>query len=261
MPMKTGLLSLLVAVAMTSACTQEEVKPVADFTFGNEIASTFSMGTYDACSLVNRSVNAQSVTWDLGDGRTFTDPNVVLSYQKSGTYSVTLTVTGKDGQQTSISKSVIVKDRVLRSIDISKVYWRLDENGWPPTTKADVYLQIQEYSNAEMTERYLCDDCPVIYTSAVVRDVDHSTLTRFTIPVDEKVIIDKRLLGFAHPENLNNAYLISLMAKDRDGNAYCLQSNRGGGTYFGILAEDFSKNVFIVQNGPFSDYKLVCEFE
>ena len=258
--MKKSVLFLMPLSVIIFACT-EDVKPVADFTFREETTSSFAMATYDTCSLNNRSKHAQSVFWDLGDGRTSTDPDLILSYENAGTYDVTLTVTNEDGQKATVSKTVVVKDRVLRSIDISKVYWEENTNGWPPTAKADIYLQIQKYSNTAMTDGYLCPDCPVLYTSPAIQDVDRSTTTGITIAVDEKIIIDKKLIKFAHPENVNEAYLISLMAKDENGHVYCLQSNRGSGTYFGILTENFADNQFIVQNGPFSDYKLVCHFE
>ena len=249
-------------IAVLSACTKQYVKPVADFTFRNETASTFVMATSDTCSLTNQTSNAKYVSWNLGDGRKSSDPNLVLSYDKSGTYKVTLTVTNKEGQNTTVSKSVNIKDRVLRSIDISKVYWEKGTNGWPFTSNADIYLQIQKYSEETMTDGYLCRNCPIIYTSHVIREVKNPTNTGITIPVNEKIIIDKKLIGFAVPVNLNNAYLITLMAKDVNGNMYSLQNNRGGGgNYFGILIEDFAMNKFIVQNGPYSDYKLVCDFE
>ena len=254
------LLSVLIS-AMLFSCASDEFGPVADFTFRNTTTQTFIMATYDTCSLVNRSENTQSVSWNLGDGRTSNDQNVILSYEKSGTYDVTLTVTGEYGQETTTSKQVIVKDRVLRSIEISKVYWEESTNGWPPTSKADIYLQIQMYTDAEMTGGYLCADCPVLFTSDIVPDVDHLTTTPITIPVNEKVIIDKRLINFAHPDNLNAAYLVSLMAKGDNGNVYCLQSNRGGGSYFGVLTENFAENKFVVQNGLFSEYLLVCTYE
>jgi PKD repeat protein len=259
--LKFSLAAVSSLTAILFACSAEDVDPVADFTFRDETTSTFVMATYDTCSLVNRSRNGQSVSWNLGDGRSSNDRNVVLFYEKSGTYDVTLTITGKDGQETTVSKTVTVKDRVLRSIEISKVYWEENINGWPATSKADIYLQIQKYTDAAMTEGFLCANCPVLYTSPVVQEVEHSTISPITIPVTEKIIIDKRMIKFADPENLDNAYLISLMAKDENGNEYCLQSNRGGGTYFGVLTENFAGNEFIVQNGPFSDYRLVCDFE
>jgi hypothetical protein len=259
--MKNIALLLLPALGMLTACTTNEITPLAEFTFRNETVSTFAMGTYDTCSLFNTSRNAQSLRWDLGDGRSSTERNVILSYEKSGVYPVTLTITGRDGSISTTSKQVIVKDRVLRSINISTVQWIENENGWPNTDKATIWLQIQQYTDAALTDEYRCVDCPVIYASDVIENVHNNTLASIAIPVTEKIVIDKQMIRFAIPENLNNAYLISLMAKDEDGNEYCLQSNRGGGTYFGILKEDFTANEFIVQNGPFSDYQLMCDFE
>ena len=265
--MKHALALLITLLMMQFACTTQDVELVADFTFRNKTTSTFVMATYDTCSLINRSQNVRSVRWNFGDGRSSNEQNVILSYDKSGTYDVTLTITSKDGQETMVSKRVIVKDRVLRSINISKIYWEENINGWPATAKADIYLQIQKYTDTTVTEGYLCLNCPVIYTSTLIQGVDRATNTAITIPVTEKVVIDKKLIvdkgvsKFAVPAYLNEAYLISLMAKDVNGNVYCLQSNRGGGTYFGILDENFAMNKFILQIGPFSDYKLVCDFE
>ena len=259
--MKNIIFLLPLLSAMFFTCADDTVAPDADFTFRDDSSETLIMATYDTCSAVNRSKNAQSLRWDLGDGRSSEDHVVVLSYDKSGTYNVKLSVIGIYGEETIITKKVIVKDRVLRSIRISKVNWDENTNGWPPTSKADIFLQIQEYTDAEMTDGYLCPTCPVLYTSPVVPDVENSTTSPIEIPVTEKIIIDKKMINFAHAENLNKAYLISLMAKDEQGDVYCLQSNRGSGTYFGVLRESFAENEFIVQNGPFSDYQLVCEFE
>ena len=120
--MKNTLIMAMPLFAILFACTKEDVKPVADFSFRNETASIFVMATSDTCSLINRSQNAHSVSWDLGDGRKSSHPDITLSYDKSGTYDVTLTITDKDGQNTTVSKVVTVKDRVLRSINITKVY-------------------------------------------------------------------------------------------------------------------------------------------
>ncbi len=253
---------LLSIVSLIMACSKEKVNSVANFTFRNGTTSTFVMATTDTCSLIDRSQYAESVSWDLGDGRKSSERNLILTYDRSGTYNVTLTVTDKTGQSTTASKTVVVKDRVLRFIDISKVYWEKSINGWPTTSKADIYLQIQKYSEATMTDGFLCSSCPVIYTSPVIREVEQLTTTSIRIPVTQKIIIDKSMIKFAIPENLNNAYLVTLMAKDASGKTYSLQNNRGGGgNYFGILNEDIPSNQFIVQNGSFSDYKLICDFE
>lgn len=260
--MKTTLLFLLPVIAIMTACGPDALAPVANFTFRDQTQSTFAMGTYDTCTLFNQSLHTHAVHWDLGDGRSSDDPKLLLSYDQSGTYKVTLTATGDDGQVSTVSKTVTIKDRVLRSIQISSVYWKEENtNGWPTSSKADIFLQIQKYTDTEMTEGYLCATCPVLYTSSVVHDVASHTTTPITIQVPERVVIDKKLINFAFPDYLNNAYLAMLMAKDEDGKVYCLQSNRGGGSYFGVLRESFANNEFIVQNGLFSDYVLVCDFE
>lgn len=266
-------LLMLMLVIMLSSCT-EDLDSIADFTFQDQVTlkhlatSTHMMGTYDEVGLVNQSTDVKEVHWDFGDGNSSSDHDVLLSYETSGTYSVILTVTHKDGTQSRARRTVVVKDRVLKSIEIRMVQWNPGSNGWPPNSPVSIYFQMQDYTDANMDDGYLCTTCPVIYTSPVIENIYNPTYTTMFIPVTEKVVIDKKKVGtgssyhvLAVPDNLNKAYLLSLMARDKDGKVYCLTSNRGGGGGYGIDRENFSANEFIVHNTFFSDYLLNCEFE
>lgn len=46
--------------------------------------------------------------WNFGDGQTATGPSVEHSYTKGGTYQVTLTVTDRGGDQSSLSQDIVV---------------------------------------------------------------------------------------------------------------------------------------------------------
>jgi len=61
-------------------------------------------------------------------------------------------------------------DRVLKEINIKRIYWSLDPNfrdtNWPLTAKADVYLKIQLLKNGEeIFQGAYPPNAEVIYTS------------------------------------------------------------------------------------------------
>jgi PKD repeat protein len=252
---------LSVGILTLFSCDNDD-PATSSFSFEGETGSTLMIGTDDEVTVLNQSTNAASFTWDFGDGRTSNERSTVLSYPVSGTYTVTLTAIG-DGQTSQSSKTVIVKDRVLKSISIEAVQWDLvNSNGWPTSPTADIYLQIQEFTDLAVTQYSIYPNCPVVFTSSVIENVGHSTITPMQIPVPEKFIVDKTFVQFASVENVGKSYLISLMARDSDGNVYCLQNNfAGGGNYFGILEDDIRSNSFKIQQGPFSDFTLDCQFE
>ncbi len=70
---------------------------------------------FDGCGttvqLTEQSSAGVSYAWDMGDGTTFTTPNVTHTYQGAGTYTITLTVTGLScGGTQSVSHTVTVID-------------------------------------------------------------------------------------------------------------------------------------------------------
>jgi hypothetical protein len=253
--MKPFLPLLFVVLILLSGC-EETTNPVSQFSFQNNLnaivdTETFGMGTDDVCTLVNESKDAAVYLWDFGDGRTSSDMSPQVSYENSGTYTVTLTATSPTGEKSSLSKTIVVKERVLKFITIDRVHWDTNNsNGWPTSPKADLFLQIKMFTDLQTAPNFTYPNCPVIFTSEKITNVNHQTYTS-----------RKPLIQTALPEHLGNAYLFSINAEDEDGNLYCIQNNTGGGSYFGILKEDFSANEFIVQNGPFASYTLHCEFE
>ncbi len=57
---------------------------------------------------INTSTGAVNYSWDFGDGKTSNDANPLHTYDRQGTYSVTLTVTNADGCEDVISNPAIV---------------------------------------------------------------------------------------------------------------------------------------------------------
>jgi PKD repeat protein len=72
------------------------------------IAADFSAEPAElTVTFTNTSLNAESYTWDFGDGSTSTEESPVHTYAEEGTYSVTLTATGP-GQSATVTKEVTV---------------------------------------------------------------------------------------------------------------------------------------------------------
>lgn len=265
-----NLLLLLVPAIMIGAGCHKTVSPIAlaDFNFRFDSATVLKMGTYDTCTLFNSSTNADSVSWSLGDGRHASDNNLVLSYNKTGTYRVSLTAYNKDGSKSTITKQVVVLNRVLKKIIIDYIYWDTIPNSipffnakWPTSPTADVFVRLQKYNGDTVTLPIgIYPNVPVAFNSPVIKNVSYKTLKPIEIPIAGKIIIDKAEITYPYTQN---AYLASLMAKDAKGNLYCLISNFGGGSSFGITKEDLDANIFIVHCslGGFGSFQLVCDFE
>jgi len=75
-------------------------RPVADFS-----TQLTALGTV---TFTDASTNATSWSWNFGDGNTSDEQNPVHTYTQSGTYNVTLTVTGQGGCSSAITKSISV---------------------------------------------------------------------------------------------------------------------------------------------------------
>ena len=90
-----------------NSCKKEEVDPIASFSFRSDTISTLKIATSDTCTLINKSKNADSTFWDFGDGRFSNEKQVILSYPKSGKYTIVLTSVSKNGHKSHESKKVI----------------------------------------------------------------------------------------------------------------------------------------------------------
>ncbi|HOK37291.1 MAG TPA: PKD domain-containing protein [Bacteroidales bacterium] len=81
-----------------------EVPPVADFTASGP----------DFCSSIvaftDLSTNADTWSWNFGDGQTSTEQNPVHTYAASGTYTVSLTVTNSYGSDTETKTNFVTID-------------------------------------------------------------------------------------------------------------------------------------------------------
>jgi hypothetical protein len=232
--------------------------------------SILKIGTSDEFKVTSKTANADSIVWDFGDGRTSKDSSVLLSYPKSGTYTISLTAKNRDGSTSTSDKKVIVLDRVLKKIVIDRVIWDSTDVafGWPPSNKVDIYFQIQMFTNSAMGNPGIYDQCPILFTSSIIKNVNNQygknvIKAPIEIPIFEKVIIDKNLAVWPSINKVNHAYLFSLMAKDLSGKTYSLINSGylGSGGGFGISCDNIELNNYTVQILYYSSFKLVCEFE
>lgn len=258
--MKKTLLAFAFAALFTS-CKKEHTppSPTSSFNFARTTDDMIRVGVGDTATVISSASNAASISWDLGDGRTSTESRPVLSYAKSGTYSVTLTAKGNDGKMVSTTKKVTVLDRVLKSIVIDRVIWinndpRFSEAYWPLTDVADIYVQIQKRvpGDSNGADGFF-PNSPILYTSAIIKNIAKTTETPIVINVSDKVILEKAILD-------NRGYVLSLIAKNTSGE-YMLFNNFYSGASQFTKKEDISKNIFQVHTSFFSEMTLNFDFE
>jgi hypothetical protein len=248
------------------SCSKENIEPISSFTLNGDTISTLKVGTFDKFGVASNSINSDSVLWDLGDGRTSKEPEFILSYPKSGTYTLKLIARNNNGRYTESSKKIVVLDRVLNRIEIPSIYWDTTNTteGWPITnSNVDMYFQIQMFTDYSMDPIGIYPKCPVLYTSSIVKNISNHTYqpeNPIVIELDQKFILNKDLVH--NPYVQRNAYLFSVMAKDSNGKIYCLTNSAFVGTSFGFMEDNVSDNKFTIIGGAVGTYfKLVGTFE
>jgi len=103
----------------------DEKEVIASFQY--EISST----NFLEVSFLNFSQNATSSAWDFGDGSSSTEESPSHVYAEAGTYKVTLTVKGENGDESSKEENVVVQDpgevKAILTGDVSKEWILLRE--------------------------------------------------------------------------------------------------------------------------------------
>ena len=250
--------------ALLIGCQKEAIiEPNASFSFRGDTSSVIKMATYDTCTIFNTSINADSSFWDIGNGNISTTENLVLTFPKSGTYNLKLTVKTNDGQKSSLDKKVIVLDRILKKITINYIQWDTIPNSipgfncvWPATSTADVFVLVQECApnDSIVPISGIMPNSTILYQSPLIQNVSYRTFIPIQIDVPERIVVDKKMV-------LDRSFVISLMAKDKQGVIYALQTSKFGGSSIGIKKESFEDNKFIVVSSLTSSLEFDCRFE
>jgi len=107
-----GIGFLVAAVAAVAGCSLFNQVPVANFLWSPleplaRVDVSFNDQSSDQGGLFGGG-GIVSWNWDFGDGDSSTAPNPKHEYDKSGSYTVRLTVTDDAGESTTITKTVLV---------------------------------------------------------------------------------------------------------------------------------------------------------
>lgn len=172
---------LSVLMQLTSCTTKEIIIPNAEFDFELAIKSHLITGfpTYEVIQFNNHSTEGDSYLWGFGNGASSTEKEPNYSYEISGDYKITLTVTSSSGEKSITSKDIRIEDRILENIEIKYLNWDClgDFSDWPAEKKADVYIEILR-------------DNAVYYTSPILKGISASdTPSVISIPEEDHVVI------------------------------------------------------------------------
>lgn len=214
--------------------------PVANFSDGKNEFSSIDIGVLDTKYLENLSTNASSYLWDLGNGIQSTDKNISITYSKSGTYTLKLTVTNSSGAKSSITKVVKVYDYVLKSVAVTNInlnYFTKSGRGYPafvafPTfSKVDLWVEIKQ--GLEGTEYPLSNSgdisAPVVYKSATAKDVDPDQENPILFTVPQRTTINMpQVIRETGLRGISGGYAFNLYVQDSSG-TYLISTNRWTG--------------------------------
>lgn len=113
-------------VSYADASTEPDMavtKPAPDFTFAiNGLEVTFT----------NTSKNADSYSWDFGDGNSSTDESPVHTYADAGCYAVVLSASGQGLTETKAQEALIAAPATFTAADLSNAngkVWTLNSEG------------------------------------------------------------------------------------------------------------------------------------
>lgn len=103
---RAGLFMALASILALSSCKKEEPAPDPIASFQYVVSET----NYLEVTFTNYSQNAETYSWDFGDGSSAADENPVHTYAEAGSYTVKLTATNVDGVSANFQESIEITD-------------------------------------------------------------------------------------------------------------------------------------------------------
>ena len=242
--MKKGSVLFLAGLIFLFSCKKNILQAKADFNlsgpFGGWVIrngdTCFIIGTHEQLIFHNRSLNADLIQWNFGNGKISNSGDTSITYDTPGNYVVTLTAFNNNKPTSSASVKVIVTERVVKSIAINNLQlnqFTPNQPGLPVFSKADLWVEIK-FTDAWDTVTSNGDVlAPVIYQSPVFSNVDsgfHSSLI-YNLPVLNKVVVNYPVhlsdLPVSYPQG-GWGTIVNLYGKNSTG-TYLLASSRWGG--------------------------------
>ena len=141
---KIFYLSLLLTLAMFS-CDRSYNPAIADFTI--EVTGDPEVGK--EIFFINNSRNAVSYDWDFGDGYGSSDENPSYIFNSTGTFTVTLTAIGEDGDESKFEYTIDILIPTLLVIEVREWY---DETVVVPGASVLLYESLQEWDEADASK-------------------------------------------------------------------------------------------------------------
>ncbi|QNK61151.1 hypothetical protein H7F33_11250 [Pedobacter sp. PAMC26386] len=223
--------------------------PQANFAIdGQESASVTLKSTWDYY-LENKSQNAESFTWTLGDGTTSTKKHEIFKFNKPGNYTISLAAKSSSGETSVAKKQVKIVATVLRNITIQNIDWRAGDGALPKSNNADVWVEItkrEEGVNYPLTKMGAYD-APVVYRSPVYYNATPDNVP-ITFKVSEKSYIDETAVA-------GSKYDVQIHAKDAQGTYLLLHKNLG--SYSSVFNGKINKDTNgFLWNVGFSRYSV-----
>ena len=124
----------------------ENQDPIAGFTFTQE-SGTLNID-FDGSSSTDDGTIV-SWDWDFGDATTGTGETVSHTYDASGTYSVTLTVTDDLGATGSVTQDVEVTDPSAATLHVESITTIINRDGGPGVAESTVLILDQDQNPVE----------------------------------------------------------------------------------------------------------------
>jgi len=142
----------LLIVAIWGGCKKEDQlypNPVADFSFDG--ANIFAPAKV---VFTNRSIDANSFTWDFGDGSTSYDRDTYHLFRYGGTFNVTLTAMNGQNGSNKLTKTVTIRNAPTKlsitKVEVTKMpFTNSNGAGWDLLSGPDVYFKISDDSGAD----------------------------------------------------------------------------------------------------------------
>jgi PKD repeat protein len=213
------LLFFSLFIALLTGCSEKAaIPPPAPFA----IFDITNNGCVAACDItfVNKSENTETYQWNFGDGGTSTEKSPKYNYKNPGTYTVTLTATGKGG--TTTAKSEVFIEKPISKAFVSTIVFekiptkRPDGSGWDEMTGPDIYFTISTPLTTTTPELYKLEN------ELMYRDLGSVFLGlpfqhKLTTPIELNGLTNTFWLNIYDNDNTNeNQYMGSIPFKLSD---------------------------------------------